>query len=219
MGFPHFLTLPPSTAGGALETTMVAGDQNGSSSTKLALHMQRQVQSEWCWAAVTASVAVFYRPASSWTQCGVADATLGRQDCCTTGGADQERCNKPYFLDVALEVIGHFQGMEARVLAFDEILGEIGQGRPVCCRIEWQDRTGHFLSIIDCFTGPSGETYLRLADPIFLETQIVLRDFASGYQTGAAWTHSYRTTGAAAGGARVAAARPASPRYSDAIGA
>lgn len=36
--------------------------------------MQHQQQSNWCWAATATSVALFYQPASGWTQCQVASS-------------------------------------------------------------------------------------------------------------------------------------------------
>ncbi|WP_237479462.1 papain-like cysteine protease family protein [Lichenibacterium dinghuense] len=186
---------------------------------RLPLTMQTQLQSDWCWAAVTASVSQFYRPNSGWTQCSVADAALVRQDCCGAGGSDPNKCNKPFYLEVALDVTSHLLRIEPRHLSVTEVQNELSNGRPLCCRIEWVDRTGHFLSIIDCFVGQSGDTYLSIADPIFLETQILFQDFASAYQTGASWTHSYFTTGSAAGGAAMAMAQPKQPHHPDAIGA
>lgn len=217
MPFPRFLR-SSTTAGGAqsriLNVTTGAGG-----ALRLPLTIQMQVHSDWCWAAVTASISQFYRANSRWTQCSIADAALGRQDCCGTGGPDPNMCNRPFYLETALDVTGHLLKVEPHDLTITEVQAELSNGRPLCCRIEWSDRTGHFLSIIDCFFGQSGDVYLSIADPIFLETQILFQDFASAYQTGASWTHSYFTTGAAPGGAAMAMTQPRQPQHPDAIGA
>lgn len=218
MPFPRFLS-GSTAAGGAGSAAQAPAAPGSGVSLRLPLAMQTQLQPNWCWAAVTASVSQFYRPASPWTQCSIADAALARRDCCTTGSGDPNKCNRPFYLEVALDVTGHLHTIEPRALTAAQVQGELSNGRPLCCRVEWNDRTGHFLSIIDCFVGSSGATYLSVVDPIFLETQILFQDFASAYQGGASWTHSYRTTGAAAGGTAMAMMQPRQPQHPDAIGA
>ena len=75
MNLPGFLgpgtTLSPSAALGA-------GGGGGS----LAFVIEPQLQTNWCWAAVSKSVSWFYDQSSPWTQCRVANAALPRTDCC-----------------------------------------------------------------------------------------------------------------------------------------
>ena len=53
-------------------------------SRQLGFDMQAQTQSNWCWAATSTSVSHYYWFWSSWTQCRVANAELGRTDACNT---------------------------------------------------------------------------------------------------------------------------------------
>src|SRR5947207_15958187 len=39
---------------------------------RLDVNMQHQQHTEWCWAAVGASVSLYYKPSSTWTQCSIA---------------------------------------------------------------------------------------------------------------------------------------------------
>ena len=39
--------------------------------------VQAQLESEWCWAAVSTSIAHYYNPSSSVTQCQVVNQQLG----------------------------------------------------------------------------------------------------------------------------------------------
>src|SRR4029079_4998564 len=66
--------------------------------------MQQQQQTEWCWAAVSVSVNLFYHPASGQTQCAVANVAMGPTTCCQDGSTAQ--CNQPWFLDQALQIVG-----------------------------------------------------------------------------------------------------------------
>jgi hypothetical protein len=165
----------------------------GPTSGQLAFRIEPQRQTNWCWAAVSVSVARFYDPASSWTQCAVADRAWSRQDCCGTEGSDERTCNQDWFLDSALEITRCLVGMEQRAFTFDEVLGEIGRGAVVGCRVEWSGGRGHFMVIVGWRIGDRGKRYIDIADPIYLDTQIVFDEFARHYHGGGDWTHSYRT--------------------------
>ena len=43
---------------------------------RLDFSMHHQQQTNWCWAAVSTSVALFFNPSSGWTQCAVANGEL-----------------------------------------------------------------------------------------------------------------------------------------------
>jgi len=53
--------------------------------------MQPQQQTQWCWAAVSVSINLFYHPASGRTQCAVANTAMGQTTCCQDGSSAQ--CN------------------------------------------------------------------------------------------------------------------------------
>src|SRR5204863_1759343 len=72
---------------------------------RLDFSMQHQQQTNWCWAAVSTSVALFFNPSSGWTQCAVANGELNRNDCCGAGASGP--CNVYGYLDTALTRVGH----------------------------------------------------------------------------------------------------------------
>src|ERR1700719_1931391 len=74
-------------------------------SHRLDFCIQHQRHSNWCWAAVATSVALFYQPAGKWTQCVVANSALGRKDCCRKGAGGT--CNVIGHLQNSLTVVGH----------------------------------------------------------------------------------------------------------------
>lgn len=44
---------------------------------RLNFAMQHQAQDQWCWAATSVSIAAFYEPNTSWTQCSMTNAERG----------------------------------------------------------------------------------------------------------------------------------------------
>jgi hypothetical protein len=74
------------------------------------------------------SVALFYKPASGWTQCQVANRELGRNDCCGAGASGP--CNVPSYLDQALAVVGHFDHWIGGVASIAQIEAEVTFARP-----------------------------------------------------------------------------------------
>ncbi len=72
---------------------------------RLDFWMQHQQQTNWCWAAVATSVSHFFNPASTWTQCAVANGELNRNDCCGSGASGP--CNVYGFLGSSLTRVGH----------------------------------------------------------------------------------------------------------------
>ncbi|HEX8456083.1 MAG TPA: hypothetical protein VF656_02080 [Pyrinomonadaceae bacterium] len=57
--------------------------------------MQTQKREEWCWAAVSVSVAKFYNSQSPWRQCQLVNNQLGLANCCPSGGPAE--CDQPWF--------------------------------------------------------------------------------------------------------------------------
>src|SRR5262245_23438285 len=98
----------------------------------LAFTMQHQKQTQWCWAAVTASVAAYYRN-QAWTQCRVVNNQLGQVSCCSNGSTSA--CNQPWYLDKALDVVGNLGDYAAGALSIGQITAEIDGARPIGVRI------------------------------------------------------------------------------------
>jgi hypothetical protein len=86
--------------------------------------MQPQQRRNWCWAATAVSVAAFYDPATAWTQCALANAELGRDDCCDDG----ERCDVPWYLDIALQRVGRLREWSASPATIEEVAAEVESG-------------------------------------------------------------------------------------------
>ena len=156
MSFPRFLgpatvlSLPPGT--GAAAQLAVGGFAGGAQTLNFVI--QQQIETNWCWAAVSTSVSLFYDPQSMWKQCGVAEKALSRNDCCSDPAAasDPGRCNSPWYLDKALIITGNLNRMESRRLAFNEVQAEIAAKKPIGCRVGWYggERSFSCYPRLDC---------------------------------------------------------------------
>jgi hypothetical protein len=83
--------------------------------------------------------------------------------------------------------------MAPRSLTFGEVQAEIGRDAPVGTRVGWYGGGGHFQTIVGWLVADNGTEYIDVSDPIYLDSQIEYSKFASAYQSGGNWTHSYLT--------------------------
>ena len=104
MAFPQFIqphtVIAPgaasreaASAGARAEAAAAGRPQSG----KLVFSIQKQLQTQWCWAAVSTSVSLYFNRSSTWTQCTVANKNLKRSDCC----GSPSNCNTPSVLVAA----------------------------------------------------------------------------------------------------------------------
>src|ERR1017187_4330517 len=157
----------------------------------LAFNMQLQTQSNWCWAATSTSVSLFYWSASGRTQCKVAGAELNLTTCCNSPvpGA----CNVPWYLDKALTRTHNFVSIVSSTVSFDQVKAEIDAGRPVGVRIGWSGGGGHFVAIYGYTRILGVADYFDIDDPIYGKSHLTVSDFSSNYQGSGSWTHTYFT--------------------------
>ena len=152
--------------------------------------MQHQQQSNWCWAATATSVALFYEPASGWTQCKVANSELGRTDCCGTGASGA--CNVYGFLDQALTVVGRLDHWVGGTATVAQIETEVTFARPLGIRVAWSGGGAHFLCIMGQY-GVGGVDYVTVDDPIYGRSDVNYTTLQTAYQGSGSWTHTYYT--------------------------
>jgi hypothetical protein len=150
--------------------------------------IQAQTQSQWCWAAVSASVSRFYVPATTWTQCRVANVQWGRTDCCGTGAGGA--CNNPSVLGTALTTVGHLDRQTGVQEALQTVENEVVAGRPLCIRVGWAGGGGHFIVA----SGTEDDGFVWVSDPGGGTTALVAYDtLRTAYRGSGTWTHSYFT--------------------------
>lgn len=116
--------------------------------------IQPQSQSNWCWAAVAASVSDYYAkrggPAAQ-SQCQLATTFLNAA-CCLDPMPPPDTDwpgNKEFSLDLPLSTLGLLAGSKVSSAAsFPAIRQEVSAGRPIGCHISWSSGDGHFVCII-----------------------------------------------------------------------
>lgn len=159
----------------------------------LGFNIEMQEQTQWCWAAVAVSVARFYQPSNTLTQCRVANMVLGTNGCCSNPGP----CNIDNYLEDALGAVAHYRDIEPEPLPFSDVNGEITSDRPLGCRIGWFGGGGHFVVIHGASVDGSGaavKRWVAIADPLYGPSDYLIQKFTSGYrQDTGEWTHSYFT--------------------------
>lgn len=166
----------------------------GGQPARLGFSMQTQQQTEWCWAATSTSVSVFYNAASPWTQCGVAQACLGLSCCAQPLPSG---CNIPGYLDQALTKTGNLAALVGGALPFSGGVGsnidqEIDAGRPIGCHISWRGGGGHFNAIYGY--DPSNQD-VDVGDSYYGSLVTVpYSTFCSNYQSAGSYDYSYLTS-------------------------
>lgn len=154
---------------------------------------QKQLQSNWCWAAIASGVSRSYNVNSFWSQEAIVSRSLQRD--CMSYNTDYydsySPCNSPYDLSLALQITNNYSAI-TQPISINEIIGELDNSRPVCCYIEWYGlNISHYISIIGY-----SENSLIITDP---EMDDMLRvDFQefqnlSNYRQGGAWTRTILT--------------------------
>ncbi|MEP2103767.1 MAG: papain-like cysteine protease family protein [Parasphingorhabdus sp.] len=151
--------------------------------------MQNQTQTQWCWAAVSTSISLFYQSGSTWRQCKVANKAWSRTDCCGAGASGL--CNNPWYLDRALKLVEVFDRMTGASESFVASKSEIDSGNPLCLRVGWSNGGGHFLAIVGWRKTSNGNEYYDVDDPIYGRQTILKFQLESSYQGRGKWTHSY----------------------------
>jgi hypothetical protein len=152
----------------------------------LAFLVQHQNQTNWCWAAVTASIAAYYQN-KGWTQCRVVNDRLGQVVCCQDGSSTT--CNQPFYLDQALGRVGNLANYVASPLTMNQIRTEIDANRPIGVRIGWMNGGGHFITV----RGYSDQGVVDVQDPWYGASTVDYVTFVSRYHGFGKWTHSYRS--------------------------
>lgn len=154
---------------------------------------QQQLQGEWCWAAVSASISSYFA-VKAWTQCDIATAEFAASgfNCCGSDGPSG--CNQSWHLESALARVGHYDRIVSHAESFAVIQSEIGAGRPLGCHIAWNGGGGHFVVIGGWSIAPDGTEWVDVYDPFFGFTQKTYSSFCAAYHAhGDIWGWTYFT--------------------------
>jgi hypothetical protein len=166
----------------------------------IAFNMQKQLHSNWCWAAVAVSVARHFAPDSTWCQCRLASRmakleklkVAGCGTCRNSSGVSR-KCDQPWYLDRALRIVKQLNGTpELTPLSFRQTVERIKAGRPVCVRILWgAGPAAHFVVITGYLQTKSG-SWVDVEDPDTGSSTWLFEEFLSNYYySQGAWVDTY----------------------------
>jgi hypothetical protein len=149
--------------------------------------MQNQLESNWCWAAVSTSVDHFYNVSSTVTQCQVVNNQLGRSDCCNNPGSSN--CNVPGYLDKALSFVGRLDHWISGTTTYADVVNQVTAWHPLGIRVAWSGGGAHFIAA----TGYEQGNLVVIDDPIYGTSVVAYNTLMGTYQGSGNWTHSYYT--------------------------
>jgi hypothetical protein len=152
--------------------------------------MQHQLNTNWCWAAVSVSVALLQSSSPAWQQCQVACQELGLPTCC--GTPTPAACDATWYLEKALARVGHLNTWAAGFAGAGQIRTELANNLPVGCRIGWSAGGGHFVAVSGIAGTAAGDD-VTVDDPFYGRSVMPLATFQSNYRAAGSWTHTYYT--------------------------
>jgi hypothetical protein len=106
-----------------------------------------------------------------------------------------DACNCYGYLDDSLTYTKSFNTMMSGTYSASDIETQINLGYPVCVRVAWFLGGAHFLAITGfSYPGDDPSVFtIYLQDSIYGSSSILLSEFASDYESGGNWTHTYLT--------------------------
>ncbi|MEX2568116.1 MAG: papain-like cysteine protease family protein [Cyclobacteriaceae bacterium] len=143
---------------------------------KLDFEIEPQCDSRLCWAAVSVSVARFYKGSSGLTQLNFAKRMLGNN------------YNRFFAPDKALAYLGNLFECLDRPLCREEIFSELKNSRPIAACMK--HFVGWHLVVI---YGIDEDNNLLIADSMLGNSIWSLQAFTHEYQQYYHWTHTYKT--------------------------
>ena len=153
--------------------------------------VESQQKSNWCWAAIAASVGRFYGT-TYLSQENVASQTPSNTSSLLSDQLNkQESNNQQRTLDESLKLVSCYSHWSLGRPSFERLLLEVGAGRLVCVRIEWLEGGAHYLVVKGI---NPGEQLLHIEDSLHGPSVVPYNTFPKLYQgLGAIWTETFWT--------------------------
>jgi hypothetical protein len=157
--------------------------------------IERQLMSNWCWAASTLSLCRFYSDLNVPGQRQFVASLLHIPACAAP--VSRPACNQTFNLGDAIRQAGHLHGdpVDGPLLPQNlvHVLSSFG---PVSCQMDIPGIGGHAVVIVDAKTDEGQNVFLRVADPADGSMLITtFRDFRNNYRgTNGRWIRSYMTS-------------------------
>ena len=125
--------------------------------------IEKQIMSNWCWAAATVSICRHYGNAT-FNQKQIVASITGKQICATSPPIGY--CNDKADLGIALNRAGRLENSFTSALPAAEVVKYNTNNRPIVCQLYLPALGGgHAVIIYGSFTDLAGNLMLEVADP------------------------------------------------------
>jgi len=156
--------------------------------------LQRQQQTEWCWAAVTASMMEFMTPEHAATQSEVVAQTLK-----SAAAQSAEDLNRPEDITKAARMMGLEEGTRYGNVSRDTMRWLVNEGTPIPIQINWRNNarkngslgSGHYVVVNAICDEAKGKTLVQIEDPWVGEKLTMTWDELKNDYPGSANLHLY----------------------------
>ena len=152
--------------------------------------IQTQLEKNWCWAAVAATVSSYFFPTKAMQQCQIATSVTGIPDCCNGSGA----CDQFETLTISLGAVQPKLTVVTTPskIPFGNVQQQIDSGLPVCVFIQWfGEITGHFVIVSGYSIDESGTQWVDVSDPYFEDSNVPYEQLVSNYLEAGSWNETY----------------------------
>ncbi|MEK7830112.1 MAG: papain-like cysteine protease family protein [Acidobacteriota bacterium] len=130
--------------------------------------LQRQQQTQWCWAAVTSSMMEFMAPERAASQSEVAAHTLN-----PTSAQSAEELNRPEDITKAARTMGLDEGTRYGNVSRDTMRWLVNAGTPIPIQINWRNNArkngslggAHYIVVNAIGDEAKGKTLVDIEDP------------------------------------------------------
>jgi hypothetical protein len=130
--------------------------------------LKPQECTQWCWAAVTTAIGIFFKDVNVPSeQCELVTQMVGGKDCCTECDCKNDlfdSCNQPVNLGVALARHGRDGSSGVARLSFEQVQNEIDKGRPIAVSVVLHEPAAPSHAIV--IYGYQDDKNLNIADPM-----------------------------------------------------
>lgn len=174
----------------SLNATALKG---GQPTTSAGFPIERQNMSNWCWAAITASICQFYK-GPLLTQRQIVAQVKNKPICATSRPIPY--CNDTADVGLAFHHVGHLHQHFEHPLSPSDVIGFLTNHHLIGCQLYMPSLGGgHAVVIYDAYSNSEGSLFLRVADPadgmlLTISHHNFLHDYRS---VGGQWLRSYTT--------------------------
>jgi len=153
---------------------------------------ERQIMTNWCWAASTVVISKYYNPAGNLNQRQVVAKLLNKPPCALP--MPNPICNVKQDFSVSLNTYGYLAQAVNTTVSQDDLINSIKNKRLVGCQMDFSDMGGHAIVITNIINSQS-QVYLEIADPAVDSLfNISYQQFRDNYRgLGGQWARTYFT--------------------------